>query len=325
MTRVLVAALVVVALHLSAVAQAQKPQTGTQRKAAKAHFQQGRAYYEAGAWDDAIREYQKAFDLVPLPDLLFNIGQACRMKGDKPKAIEAYQRYLDRVPDGPLAEEARTHIAALKLKIQVEEAEAARKQALEEAAAARKRADEESAARKRAETEAAARAKTQGGDEERLKRLAIEQAEQVRKQRLADEAAQARRVEEARVTGGRGLRLAGNLTIAAGCVFIGSMLIPAVIGSKAGGQLQSYNGSEALQSYSPWTTQLDDDVSKQRAAKLQLAVLAGVGVAVLATGIVLYAVGASRRSRAVEAAKMQFGLAPAVGPSCAALDLAGRF
>jgi tetratricopeptide (TPR) repeat protein len=318
--------LVVVALCLLAAgpALAQKPPTPQMRKAAKAHFQQGRAFYEAGAWDDAIREYQKAHDLVPLPDLLFNIGQAFRMKGDKPKALEAYQNYLDRLPDGPLADEARNHVASLKLKMQVEEAEAARKKALEEAAASRRRADEEAAARKRAEETAAARAKTQVLDEERFRRLSAEEAERQRKQRLAEEAAQARRVDEARIGGGWPLRLAGNLTIAAGCVVFASMLAPLAIGSNAGDKLKRFD-TDSTDKYTPWTTSLDDAIRKRDAAKVQVVALAVTGATLVIAGGVIYGIGSAKRKRAMEAAKSQVSVAPLLGPSSAALGLAGRF
>jgi tetratricopeptide (TPR) repeat protein len=318
-----VVVVVALALLVAAPALAQKPPTPQQKKAAKAHFQQGKAFYEAGAWDDAIREYQKAYDLVPLPDLMFNIGQAWRMKGDKPRALEAYQRYLDRLPEGPLADEARQHVASLRLKMQVEEAEAARKKALEEAAAARRRADEEAAARKRAEEAAAARSKTQGLDEERFRRLSAEEAERQRKQRLAEEAALQRRVDEARARGGWGLRLAGNLTIAAGCVVIATMIAPVAIGSKAGDRLKQFDNETG--SYRPWTTNLDGDVKTVDGTKVLLVALAAVGATLVIAGGVIYGIGAKKRSRAVEAAKAHVSVAPVVGPSTAALGVAGRF
>jgi len=324
MRRSVVVVTVALSLVVAASAWAQKPPTAQQKKAARAHFQQGKAFYEAGAWDDAIREYQKAFDLVPLPDLMFNIGQAWRMKGDKPKALEAYQRYLDRLPDGPLSDEARNHVASLKLKMQVEEAEAARKKALEEAAAARRRADEEAAARRRAEAEAAARSKTQVLDEERFRRLSAEEAERQRKQRLAEEAAQARRVDEARSRGGWSLRLAGNLTIAAGCVFIASMLAPLAIGSQAGDDLKQFDG-DAGDKYTPWTTALDDAIKRRDRAKVQLIALSATGITLIVAGSVIYSIGSKRRARAVEAARSPLSVAPLVGPSSAALGVAGRF
>jgi tetratricopeptide (TPR) repeat protein len=146
----LIAALSVVLLHTAHAA----PSESAKQKA-RSHFRQGKAYQDAGAYDDAVREYEAAYKLAPLPQLLFNIGQAQRLKGDKQKALEAYQRFLAAAPDDPFADEARTHVATIKLKIEVEENEAARKRAEQEAQAAKQRADEE--ARKRSEEAEAAR------------------------------------------------------------------------------------------------------------------------------------------------------------------------
>jgi len=209
--------------------------------------------------------------------------------------------------------------------MQVEEAEAARKKAQEEAAAARRRAEEETAARRRAEEEAAARGRTQVLDEERIRRIQADEAERQRKLRLAEEAEQARRVEEARKGGGWGLRLAGNLTIAAGCVVIGSMLAPAIIGGNAGDKLKSFNGNYQS-SDGRWTTSLDDAQRRVDVAKLELIALAAAGSALIVAGSILYSVGARRRAREVEAAKRPvLSLAPLVGPQGAALGVVGRF
>src|SRR5690349_13878725 len=99
-------AMVWVGLMLAAeVAWAQTPQ-----QEAKRHFQQGKAYQDNGAYEDAVREYEAAYKLAPLPDLLFNIGQAYRLKGDRRKAIEAYQKYLAAAPEGSASDEARDQI-----------------------------------------------------------------------------------------------------------------------------------------------------------------------------------------------------------------------
>ena len=175
----LVGLILLLALTGAAVALAQPRASRPSTKAlatAKSHFKQGKAYQEAGAYADAIKEYERAFQLAPLPELLYNIGQCQRLVGEKQKAIAAYQRYLDRVSDGDLADEARAHVAALKLKIQVEESEIARRKALEEAEAARRRAREMEEARRKAEEEATRRLQAQKDDQDRLRRLAQEEA-----------------------------------------------------------------------------------------------------------------------------------------------------
>ena len=99
-------------LAFAPVALAADPQAAV-RARARAHYRAGDAAQKAGRYDDAVAEYRAAYELLPLPGLLFNIGQAYRLKGDKVHALEAYRKYLDVEPDGRASPEAREHIAAL--------------------------------------------------------------------------------------------------------------------------------------------------------------------------------------------------------------------
>ena len=305
-------------LLIAALAQAQKPPTAQQKQAAKAHFQQGKAYYDAGAWDDAVREYEAAYALVPLPELQFNIGQALRMKGDKPQAIAAYQRYLDRLPDGALADEARNHIAALKLKIQVEEAETARKRAVEAAEAARRRADEETAARKRAEAEAAARGGLPRADEEQLRRVAAE-TERARRAKEHEEVVRKQRTEEAGLTG-RGLRITGIVAASVGVAALGFAAFwywgPTQNRFKA---IDRFNNNPG-HSWAP------DDVSLSQLHTGQKVVTACVasGASLVVTGVALYVWGRVRRGQALEKLP-PVSLVPVLGSSAGSLAVMGRF
>lgn len=94
-------------LGLAGVARAQP------RAEARAHFEQGEAYFRAGGYDLAIVEYQAAYDLVPEPGLLFNIGLSCENAGDPERAIATYRRYLDADPRGGKAAEARARSEAI--------------------------------------------------------------------------------------------------------------------------------------------------------------------------------------------------------------------
>src|SRR5690606_17243444 len=68
---------------------------------------------EAKNYETALALYMKAYQLVPHPILLFNIGQAYRLAGNLDQAELFYRRYLERDPDGPYASIAREFIASL--------------------------------------------------------------------------------------------------------------------------------------------------------------------------------------------------------------------
>jgi tetratricopeptide (TPR) repeat protein len=84
------------------------------RAVAKAHFEQGRAFQDARAYERAIIEYQAAYAISPQPELLFNIGQCYRLGGQPRSAVLYYQRYLQLVADGGASDEARAHVATLR-------------------------------------------------------------------------------------------------------------------------------------------------------------------------------------------------------------------
>ena len=87
----LLAALAIVAPH-PAVAD-----DGT--KAAKAHVEKAKKLFNLGKFDDALSEYQKAYDAKPLPKLLFNIAQCYRNLGQVDQALFTYKSYLHNVPN----------------------------------------------------------------------------------------------------------------------------------------------------------------------------------------------------------------------------------
>lgn len=150
-------------LCASAFAASAPPPSHEALTQARAHFRQGEAYQSAGAYDQALAEYEAAFKLAPLPALLFNMGQANRLRGNKAAALDAYQRYLGATPDGPGADEARSHVAELTVAI---------------------REDQERAVRADQDREAAAQAERTRLEHERLEHARVEQ-ERLERERAA--------------------------------------------------------------------------------------------------------------------------------------------
>jgi hypothetical protein len=109
---------VVVAVCVAAPVAARP--TRADLKKAREHFRRGERLHEAQRFDEAIREYQAAYKLSGLPDMLYNIGQVLRMRADRRGAIDYYPRYLAAAPNGPGAAKARSFIESLKAEIDAE-------------------------------------------------------------------------------------------------------------------------------------------------------------------------------------------------------------
>jgi len=154
-----------IALSIPAAAAAQ-----SRRAQAVKHFEQGEAYFLAGAFDKAVVEYQSAYDLVPKPALLFNIGLAYENMGDAEHAIESYQRYLTEDPKGPKVAEARARSEAIVRRRQAEQ-ERSEREAREQArrdAEAREQARRDAEAREQARRDAERAARDAGVAEQPL-------------------------------------------------------------------------------------------------------------------------------------------------------------
>ena len=87
------------------------------RRLAGEHVQKGDHFKDAGNFKAAEREYQKAYDLVPHPLLMFDLAQVHRLDGDKKIALDYYRRYLKASPDGPAAEQARRYASELETQL----------------------------------------------------------------------------------------------------------------------------------------------------------------------------------------------------------------
>lgn len=80
---------------------------------AKALFEIGARYYEAGAYARAFDEFSKSFEMVGRPQIQFSMAQALRrLGGRREEAIELFEAYLDS-GETKRAEEAKKLIAEL--------------------------------------------------------------------------------------------------------------------------------------------------------------------------------------------------------------------
>ncbi|TMQ05701.1 MAG: hypothetical protein E6J90_40955 [Deltaproteobacteria bacterium] len=133
----LLAAALIGLAALGATAAAQ-PVRGARARAA-ARFKQGQEFFKANDYDHAIVEYEAAYQLSREPALIFNIA-LCHDRAQRPsEALAMFQRYLELVQTGDLADEAREDVARLT---PIVEAMRARSEAAEaERLAAERRAE----------------------------------------------------------------------------------------------------------------------------------------------------------------------------------------
>ena len=77
-----------------AVGQTTRPATvRIMDRIAQNHFEAGNEYFQVARYDDAVREFQRAFEISHQTELLFNIARALEAAGDVRGALDAYQRF----------------------------------------------------------------------------------------------------------------------------------------------------------------------------------------------------------------------------------------
>jgi tetratricopeptide (TPR) repeat protein len=72
-----------------------------QEKLARTRFDRAEKAFNLGRFDEALAEYQGAYEALPLPAFVFNIAQCHRNLGNDEQAVFFYQRYLSLQPDAP--------------------------------------------------------------------------------------------------------------------------------------------------------------------------------------------------------------------------------
>lgn len=104
-------------LALPRLADAQ-PRPERLRKA-RVFYKRGKAAFELGNFQKALKNYEKAYRVASLPGLLFNIGQCYRNLGELEKAVFSFRLYLRKVPKARNRDAVHTLIVDLDQKIMV--------------------------------------------------------------------------------------------------------------------------------------------------------------------------------------------------------------
>jgi tetratricopeptide (TPR) repeat protein len=85
-----------------------------ERTVAREHYSKGTKAFDLGLYDDAIREYMAAYQVIDDPALLYNIAQAHRLAGHSADALRFYRVYLAKSTNADNRDEVQTKIEELQ-------------------------------------------------------------------------------------------------------------------------------------------------------------------------------------------------------------------
>jgi tetratricopeptide (TPR) repeat protein len=84
---------------------------------ARDEFQAGRSAFDDGRYEDALPHFEKAYELSPRPQLLYNIAKTEDFMGKRREARDHYRRFLSAVPDTQNRGQVERRIAELDTEI----------------------------------------------------------------------------------------------------------------------------------------------------------------------------------------------------------------
>lgn len=113
------AALIAAAIGVAAPVRAQAPEVSPEdRAAARAEYQRAMQAVRAERWDEAVQAFERAYEIAPMPLILFNLAGAQMESGRLVDAARTYQRFLaEAAPTsdaGEFRSEAQTALERLR-------------------------------------------------------------------------------------------------------------------------------------------------------------------------------------------------------------------
>ncbi|MGH7295216.1 MAG: tetratricopeptide repeat protein, partial [Polyangiaceae bacterium] len=112
---------IVAGLALGAVFACASTARADERTEARSHFKKGMADIGDGHYDLGIEELKKAYDILPHPNVLYNIARAYVDQGDLENAVSYYKKYLEGNPKD--RDEVAQIVSALEARIRKQQAE----------------------------------------------------------------------------------------------------------------------------------------------------------------------------------------------------------
>lgn len=325
------------------VADKSRGPSPAQKLKAKRYVDAGLVHQEEGEYEEAIRMFRKAYELIPHPQLLYNIGLAHSMAGHRQSALDYFRQYLAREPEGQWRAEANAAIAEIERELAEgvdPEAEAIarfdeRHSALgadldtlaevagqDAAAPLRERYDDIDAERVR---DRAGTRKTAMKTMHALHRDVRDALTEARA-RAEAQASQAPGAGNSNPGGGAGRRDrsadSGRGSRMLGWTFLGVGTAALAVAGVSGLQAQSI-ADELSQSFDPfqWTMEEIERDRQGRAAGQRAVLFAGIGVVAITAGLVLYMKGRNAKKKAERALLWS----PTAGDGQVGVTLSGSF
>ncbi len=97
------------------------PAGADERTEARAHFKKGMSAIAEGHYDSGIEELKRAYDILPHPNVLYNIARAYVDVGDSENAVTYYRKYLEGNPKD--RDEVSQIVASLDSRIRKQQAQ----------------------------------------------------------------------------------------------------------------------------------------------------------------------------------------------------------
>jgi tetratricopeptide (TPR) repeat protein len=108
---------------LAGVAHAEDP-TPKMVREAQQHYRKGDEAFRAERYEEAYREFDQGFALVPRPLFVLNMAHAQRRRGQLREALALYRRYLAMDPETKLRADVQVVVGELEAAIAAEDAAA---------------------------------------------------------------------------------------------------------------------------------------------------------------------------------------------------------